>query len=84
MSKWSGASYEGPHKLDWQDGIGKHTFSNGVIYEGNFVKGEFHGDGTLIYPHGVSLTPSLYNANIGSLRCQVGQRQVDLRQVLLL
>jgi hypothetical protein len=23
-----------------------------VVYEGNFDKGEFHGDGTLIYPSG--------------------------------
>jgi len=24
-----------------------------VIYEGDFFKGEFHGEGTLIYPNGV-------------------------------
>ena len=39
---------------EWEDGFGKHKFPNGVIYEGNFTKGEFHGEGTLIYPNGVS------------------------------
>lgn len=29
------------------------TYPNGVIYKGNFTKGEFNGDGTLIYPNGV-------------------------------
>ena len=55
MSKWSESTYEGPTKNEWEDGIGKHKFPNGVIYEGNFTKGEFHGEGTLIYPNGVSL-----------------------------
>lgn len=54
MAKWSGSSYEGPIQNDWEDGIGKHKFPNGVVYEGNFEKGEFHGEGTLIYPNGVS------------------------------
>ena len=54
MSQWSGSEYQGPKKHDWEEGIGKFTFPNGVIYEGNFNKGEFHGDGTLIYPNGVS------------------------------
>ena len=34
--------------------MGKFTFPNGVVYEGQFDKGEFHGEGTLIYPNGVS------------------------------
>ena len=55
MAKWSGSSYEGPTKFEWEDGIGKHKFPNGVVYEGNFEKGEFHGEGTLHYPNGVSL-----------------------------
>ena len=54
MSKWSQSAYEGPMKNDWEDGFGKHKFPNGVIYEGNFTKGEFHGEGTLIDPNGVS------------------------------
>ena len=54
MSQWSGSEYQGPKKHDWEEGIGKFQFPNGVIYEGNFNKGEFHGDGTLIYPNGVS------------------------------
>ena len=84
MSKWSGASYEGPQKNDWEDGVGKHKFPNGVVYEGNFTKGEFHGDGTLIYPNGVSyLNFSIYLI-LGSLRCQVGQRQAYRRSIFLL
>ena len=85
MAKWSGAGYEGPQKNDWEDGIGKHKFPNGVVYEGNFTKGEFHGEGTLIYPNGVR-NPSkvLTSYCVGSLRCQVGQRQAARRQVLLL
>ena len=54
MAKWSGASYEGEVKHEWEDGFGKHKFPNDVVYEGNFTKGEFHGEGTLIYPNGVS------------------------------
>lgn len=34
-------------------GKGKYTFDNGVIYEGDFSKGEFHGEGVLIYQNGV-------------------------------
>lgn len=41
---------------EWEDGKGVHTFPNGVRYEGQFEKGEFHGEGTLIYPNGVSLS----------------------------
>ena len=55
MSQWSGSEYQGPKTHDWEEGMGKFTFPNGVIYEGNFNKGEFHGDGTLIYPNGVSI-----------------------------
>ena len=54
MSQWSGSEYQGPKTHDWEEGFGKFTFPNDVIYEGNFNKGEFHGDGTLIYPNGVS------------------------------
>jgi hypothetical protein len=55
MSKWSGSSYTGPTKNGWEEGYGKHKFPNNVIYEGNLKKGEFDGEGTLIYPNGVSL-----------------------------
>ena len=72
MSKWSGASYEGPQKNEWEDGIGKHKFPNGVVYEGNFTKGEFHGEGTLIYPNGVNFLVNSYDLYIGALRCKVG------------
>jgi hypothetical protein len=53
MSKWSGSTYFGEIKHDWQDGLGEVTYPNGVIYKGNFKKGEFNGEGTLIYPNGV-------------------------------
>ena len=54
MSKWSGSDFVGPTEQGWPQGVGKFRFPNGVVYEGNFDKGEFHGDGTLHYPNGVS------------------------------
>ena len=54
MSKWSGSEYNGPKEHDWEQNKGKFTFPNGVIYDGEMDKGEFHGEGTLIYPNGVS------------------------------
>lgn len=54
MSKWSGSDFAGPTQDNWPQGVGKFKFPNGVVYEGNFDKGEFHGDGTLHYPNGVS------------------------------
>ena len=56
MSQWSKSKYVGPKdNLGlWEQGKGKFTFPNGVIYEGQMDKGEFHGEGTLIYPNGVS------------------------------
>ena len=73
MSKWSGASYQGPVDNDWEQGLGKHKFPNGVIYDGLLDKGEFHGEGTLIYPNGVSCF--IFNFELGTLRCKVGQRK---------
>lgn len=34
------------------EGKGKFEFPNGVVYEGEFRKGEFHGEGALVYPNG--------------------------------
>ena len=56
MSKWSGSDFAGPTENNWPQGVGKFKFPNNVVYEGNFDKGEFHGDGTLHYPNGVSIT----------------------------
>ena len=33
------------------NGYGKYTYSNGQIYEGNYVKGVKEGLGKLIYPN---------------------------------
>ena len=55
MSKWSGSDFVGPVENSWPQGVGKFKFPNGVVYEGQFDKGEFHGDGTLHYPNGVSI-----------------------------
>jgi hypothetical protein len=33
----------------WYHGKGKYYYPNGVVYDGEFYKGEFHGEGTLIY-----------------------------------
>eukprot|EP00439_Symbiodinium_sp_Y106_P047663 s291_g6.t1 len=52
MSLWSNTSYEGPSKNEWYEGEGKFTFPNGVVYVGQFRKGEFHGQGALVYPNG--------------------------------
>ena len=54
--QWSNSEYQGPIENGWEEGFGKYKFPNGVIYEGNFEKGEFHGEGTLIYPSGVSIS----------------------------
>lgn len=57
MSQWSHSEYKGPIENGWEEGQGRYKFPNNVVYEGNFEKGEFHGDGTLIYPN-VSYIPA--------------------------
>ena len=54
MSQWSKSAYDGPITNGWEQDGGKFTFPNGVVYDGQYDKGEFHGEGTLIYPNGVS------------------------------
>ena len=54
MSQWSKSAYQGPTQEGWEEGRGKFTYPNGVQYDGNFKKGEFHGEGTLIQTNGVS------------------------------
>jgi len=48
MSLWSGSQYTGEYFDGWYHGNGKYLYPNGVIYEGEFIKGEFDGEGTLI------------------------------------
>ena len=55
MSQWSKSAYDGPITNGWEQDGGKFTFPNGVVYDGQYDKGEFHGEGTLIYPNGVSI-----------------------------
>jgi len=43
-------SYEGPRVNGRMEGYGKYTFSNGTVYSGQFLDGEFHGEGTLQFP----------------------------------
>jgi len=52
--QWSGSTSDGPRTNMWLQGEGTYTYPNGVVYKGEFHKGEFHGAGALIYPHGGS------------------------------
>jgi hypothetical protein len=36
-------NYEGEYKDGWYHGYGKLKMDNDVVYEGQFVKGHFHG-----------------------------------------
>ena len=37
-------SYEGPRVNGRMEGYGKYTFSNGTVFTGQFLDGEFHGE----------------------------------------
>ena len=50
MDLWSGSKFSGAMKNGWFEGQGHFQFTSGVIYEGSFHMGEFHGQGKLIYP----------------------------------
>ena len=58
MSIYSKSSYKGDIKSGWyhsgegDQSIGEFTYPSGVRYVGKFYKGQFHGEGTLIYPNG--------------------------------
>eukprot|EP00920_Eleutheroschizon_duboscqi_P037563 GHVT01090043.1.p2 GENE.GHVT01090043.1~~GHVT01090043.1.p2 ORF type:complete len:185 (+),score=20.91 GHVT01090043.1:977-1531(+) len=55
MSKLTGSTYEGArHPNGWAAGRGLYTFPDGVVYDGNFQRGEFHGTGTMTAPAGGS------------------------------
>jgi hypothetical protein len=43
MTDWSRSKYVGDKKDGWFHGQGVFTYPNGVKYEGEFSKGEFHG-----------------------------------------
>ena len=44
--------YEGEYREGWFDGKGTFYYSDSHYYVGDFVKGEFHGEGTLVSPTG--------------------------------
>lgn len=48
QSDWTGSSFEGECKNGWFEGHGKYKFASGVVYEGQFHKGDFHGEGRCI------------------------------------
>lgn len=37
------------------EGVGTYTFPHGVVYEGQFRDGMFHGKGILVYPQGQAM-----------------------------
>ena len=43
---------QGKYERDVKNGLGKYTYLNGTVYEGEFVNGEFEGTGTCTYPDG--------------------------------
>lgn len=47
---WSGSTLEGPKTNGWLEGEARCVLPNGVIYQGQFQGGNFHGEGVLIYP----------------------------------
>ncbi|MES2504579.1 MAG: hypothetical protein V4534_06855 [Myxococcota bacterium] len=49
-TRYSGEINIHPH------GYGKTIFSSGTVYEGEMQNGKFHGQGTLTYTHGVSIS----------------------------
>ncbi|XP_072932560.1 MORN repeat-containing protein 5-like [Epargyreus clarus] len=51
----TGSQYEGTWDMLGMSGYGIYTFSNGVIYAGEFDDGVFHGEGELQYPSGAIL-----------------------------
>lgn len=42
---WSGSILEGRRANGWLEGEARCVLPNGVIYEGQFQKGNFHGEG---------------------------------------
>lgn len=56
---WSGSVLEGTKINGWLEGEGRCVLPNGVIYEGQFKEGNFHGRGK--FAAAVRLTISLRN-----------------------
>lgn len=50
--EWSGSTLSGRKINGWLEGEGRCVLPNGVVYEGQFKGGNFHGRGVLIYPDG--------------------------------
>ena len=63
-------------KEGWYHGSGKLQLDDGVVYEGQFVKGHFHGEGKLLYPNVWFVN---YEGRL--LQSSMGRRQNDFRRV---
>ncbi|KAJ8716519.1 hypothetical protein PYW07_003146 [Mythimna separata] len=48
----TGSSYEGGVNIMGMNGYGEYTFPNGVMYRGEFLDGNCHGIGELVYKDG--------------------------------
>ncbi|XP_026190431.1 MORN repeat-containing protein 5-like [Cyclospora cayetanensis] len=49
---WSGCTLQGPKTNSWLEGEARCVLPNGIVYEGQFKGGDFHGKGVLIFPDG--------------------------------
>ena len=49
MKYHNGDEYNGEFKLRQKNGIGTYIFNNGDKYIGNYLRDNYHGQGTLEY-----------------------------------
>ena len=53
--------YQGDRKHGRMEGHGKYTCPSGCVYTGQFLDGEFHGEGVLEYPGGCGKYHATWN-----------------------